>query len=148
MKNKMKKLILATMIALFSTTLMAQSANVPGIVKTAFAKDFPTAAKLSWDVENGDFEAEFTLDGIAESATYDKTGHRKEVEVDITTSELPKAVTDYIASHYVGYKLIEGAKITNDKNVVVYEAEVGKDGKKKDVIFDVSGKFLKEEMGD
>jgi hypothetical protein len=144
----MKRLILATMIGLFTNALNAQSANVPTIVKNAFAKEFPTASKLSWDIENGDFEAEFTLNGIAESATYDKTGHRKEVEVDIKISELPKAVTDYIASHYVGYKLIEGAKITNDKNVLVYEAEVGKDGKKKDVIFDVSGKFLKEEMGD
>lgn len=148
------------LITTFNSALIAQtkttepkeekktSVNVPAAVKDAFAKEFPTVKKVSWDAEDGDFEAEFTLNGTDESATYDKTGHRKDLEVDIKTSELPAPVLEYVKSHYAAYKLIEGAKITNDKNVVTYEAEIGKDGKKWDVLFDATGKFIKQVEGD
>ncbi len=159
----MKKLFFALLIGLFSTALMAQNAatkekdekeekktkvTVPAAVKDAFAKEFPTVKKVSWDAEDGGFEAEFSLNGTDESATYDKTGHRKEVEVDIKTTELPAAAQEYVKAHYAAYKLVEAAKITNDKNVVTYEAEIGKDGKKWDVLFDATGKFIKQVEGD
>lgn len=156
----MKNLMFAMLITTFSSALMAQtpatkekeekktSVAVPAAVKDAFAKEFPTVKKVNWDAEDGNFEAEFTLNGTDESATYDKTGHRKEVEVDIKTSELPAPVLEYVKSHYAAYKLVEGAKITNDKNVVTYEAEIGKDGKKWDVLFDATGKFIKQVEGD
>ena len=44
--------------------------------------------------------------------------------------------------------ITEAAKITTDKNEVTYEAEVGKDGKSWDVLFNEKGKFLKQEEGD
>ena len=62
--------------------------------------------------------------------------------------EFQAIVLEYVKSHYAAYKLVEGAKITNDKNVVTYEAEIGKDGKKWDVLFDASGKFIKQQQGD
>ncbi len=37
----------------------------------------------------------------------------------------------------------EAAKITDDKNVVTYEAEISKDSKKMDLIFDAAGKYLR-----
>ena len=54
---------------------------------------------------------------------------------------LPSALV-YIKTNYPKSKITEAAKITDDKNVVTYEAEIGKDGKSYDVLFDASGKTL------
>lgn len=40
-------------------------------------KEFPGIKNVSWDQENGEYEAEFKLNGSDASATYDKTGHKK-----------------------------------------------------------------------
>ena len=156
----MKNLMFVMLITTFSSALMAQtkattekeekktSVTVPAAVKDAFAKEFATVTKVKWGIEDGDYEAEFKLNGSDESATYDKTGHRKEVEVDIKISDLPAPALEYVKAHYAAYKLVEAAKITNDKNVITFEAEIGKDGKGWDVLFDSKGKFIKQVEGD
>jgi hypothetical protein len=60
--------------------------------------------------------------------------------VEIKIDELPANAKAYVAKHYAGQKIKEAAKITDSKGVVTYEAEV----KGKDLIFDNTGKFLKE----
>lgn len=153
----MKNLILIAAIGFFSFAACAQTTDtekketkvvVPESVSSAFAKDFPAVSKVSWDMEDGNFEAEFKEGGVDESATYDKTGHKMETEVAIKVTDLPQVVQAYITKNYAAYKLTEAAKITNDKNILVYEAEVGKDGKSYDVIFDADGKFIKQVEGD
>lgn len=148
----MKKVFLAMAIA-FSLTTFAQTeakskkVNVPDVVKTQFTKDFP-GKKVKWGMEDGDFEAEFKINGSDASAVYDKKGHKKGVEITIKTTELPANVLDYVKTNYPKSKITEAAKITDDKNVVTYEAEIGKDGKSYDVLFDANGKFIKIVEGD
>ena len=148
----MKKLFLAIAIVC-SATLIAQTEakskklDVPKNVKEAFAKDFP-AGKAKWGIENSDFEAKFKINRNDASAVYDKKGHRKAVEIAVKTSELPSNALDYLKKNYSSNKITEAAKITDDKNVVTYEAEIGKDGKSYDVLFDSNGKFIKIGEGD
>ncbi|MFM9989247.1 PepSY-like domain-containing protein [Flavobacterium sp.] len=148
----MKKVFLAMAIA-FSLTTFAQTeekekkVTVPAIVKTAFTKDFP-GKKVKWGMEDGDFEAEFKINGSDASAVYDKKGHKKAVEMTIKTAELPANVLVYVKTNYPKSKITEAAKITDDKNGVTYEAEIGKDGKSYDVLFDANGKFIKIVEGD
>jgi hypothetical protein len=154
----MNKLIIVLMISSLSISAIAQKTEkeeknekqpeVPASVKQAFAKDYPNVKNATWDAEGKEFEAEFKLNGVDCSANYDKTGHRTEVETTIKGTELPKAALDYIGKNYSTYKLKEAAKITNDKNVVSYEAEVELNGKSIDLVFDTNGKFLKKEEGD
>ena len=155
----MKKLMLVMLMGAIGTATMAQTKEVeheknekkvtpPAAVKTAFAKDFPGKEAKAWEAEHGGFEVEFKMDGVDASAVYDKTGHRKETEVSIKTSELPAAATEYIKKNHASQMITEAAKITNDKNVVTYEAEVGKDGKNIDLIFDTNGKFIKQSKED
>jgi hypothetical protein len=154
----MNKLIVVLMICSLSISAIAQKTEkeeknekqpeVPASVEKAFAKDYPNVKDVNWDAEGKDFEAEFKLNGVDCSANYDKTGHRTEVETTIKSTELPKAALDYIGKNFGAYKLIEAAKITDDKNVVSYEAEVGLNGKSTDLVFDINGKFLKKEEGD
>ena len=88
------------------------------------------------------------MNGSDASAVYDKTGHRKALEITIKESELPANVMQYVKTNYPATKITETAKITDDKNVVTYEAEIKKNGKSHDLLFDASGKFIKIVDGD
>ena len=148
----MKNIFLAIAIA-FSVTMVAQSEqkikkiNVPATVTEMFKKEFPDK-KAKWGMEDGDYEAEFKINGSDASAVYDKKGHRKALEVAIKTSELPASALEYLKKNYPTNKITEAAKITDDKNIVTFEAEIGKDGKSYDVLLDANGKFIKIVEGD
>lgn len=148
----MKKVFVVLAIVL-STTLFAQTetkenkGRIPSVVSSTFVKEFPNK-KVKWGMEDGDFEAEFKLNGSEASAVYDKSGHRKELEIEIKKTELPANVIDYIKKNYPTSTITEAAKITDDKMVVTFEAEIKKEGKKYDTIFDASGKFFKISKGE
>ena len=99
-------------------------------------------------MEDGGYEAEFKIKGSDASVVYDKKGHRKALELAIKTVELPANILEYLKKNYATNKITEAAKITDDKNVVTYEAEIGKDGKSYDVLFDFNGNFIKIVKGD
>jgi hypothetical protein len=142
----MKRLALSVcIIALAASSVFSQAkpkqAAVPAAAKTAFEKAFPGASKIKWGKEKTDYEVNFVQKGQEMAAVYDAGGNLKETEVDIKQSALPQPVLDYIKQHYKGAPVKEAAKITKAGGEVNYEAEVNK----KDVIFDATGKFLREE---
>ena len=140
----MKNLILVAAMAI-STVGFAQTKDkkeVPKVVKEAFQKEYPNT-KVKWDVEKDGFEAEFKMNGKEASADYDKAGHKLATEIEISKTEFPAKALAYIATTYPNKKIKETAKITDNKNVITYEAEVKIDGKDSDLIFDTSGNFLK-----
>ncbi len=118
------------------------AAKVPVAVKTAFLKQYP-GVTVKWVKEDDKYEAEFKQNGNTMSALFEANGTMEESEMGIKVVDLPTAVLAYIKEHYIGKKIKEGAKITKADGSVIYEAEV--DGK--DVLFDASGKFLKEVKG-
>lgn len=139
------KNLFITIAFVSSSILFAQTIKktaIPDIVKENFSKEFPTN-KANWGIEKSNFEAEFKMNGINTSAVYDKNGHRLELEVDMKIKELQTSILDYLKKNYPTYKITEAAKITNDKNVITYEAEIKKDRKSFDVLFDSEGKFTK-----
>lgn len=119
-------------------------ADVPASVKSAFAKKYPGAKVEKWEKEGADYEAEFDLSKVESSAVFDANGNFKELEQEIKSSELPKAITDYCAKTYAGYKLTEAAKVTDSNGKVMYEAEMSKGKEEFDVIFDDKGNFIKK----
>lgn len=140
----MKNLILVAAMAI-SAVGFAQTKDkkeVPKVVKEAFQKEYPNT-KVKWDVEKDGFEAEFKMNGKEASADYDKAGHKLATEIEISKTEFPAKALTYIATTYPNKKIKETAKITDNKNVITYEAEVKIDGKDSDLIFDASGNFLK-----
>ena len=133
-------LMMATVAITFATCAQKLDASkVPAAVKTAFTKQYP-GVTAKWEKENGKYEAGFKKNGSTMSTLYNEDGTLTETEVDIKVADLPAAVIAYVKEHYKGKSIKEGAKITKADGTVNYEAEV--DGK--DVIFDESGKFLKE----
>ncbi len=139
----MKKLIflLAAVAGVsFTNAQKVSEKEVPAVVKSALQKDYPNVKKVKWEKEKGNYEAGFEVKENDYSVLIDASGNIIETEVEINIDALPANIKSYITKNYPGKKIKEAAKITDNKGVVTYEAEVND----KDLIFDDSGKFLKE----
>ncbi len=125
------------------TALFAQDVkekDVPAAVKAALVKKYPAAAKVSWEKENGNYEANWGgKSGEDNAAQFSPSGDFVEYEMAIAINQLPAGVAAYVKSHYDNATIKEAGKITSATGAITYEAEV----KGKDLIFDASGNFIK-----
>ncbi len=139
----MKKylLIFTAFIIAESSFSQESKSGTPEAAKASFQKKFPNATKAKWEKENQDFEVNFYQNGKEMSAVFNASGELKETEEEIKVSDLPATIASYVKEHYKDQKIKEAAKITKANGEINYEAEVNK----VDVIFDKTGKFLKEE---
>jgi len=116
--------------------------DVPEAVKTAFAKKYPNAKKVSWEKEKANYEANWGgKSGEDSSVTFTPSANFVEIVVVIPVNQLPPGVAPYVSSHYNGAKIREAGKVTDAAGRHMYEAEI----KGKDLIFDEKGSFLKED---
>lgn len=139
----MKKLALNAVAAMITSLTFAQKLkekDIPASVKTAFQKNFLQAKAENWEKEGSNFEAEFEWDNLEQSVLIDAQGNVIETEVEIELNQLPKGVLEFVKANYKGQKVKEAAKITDAKGTVTYEAEI----KGMDLLFDSTGKFIKE----
>lgn len=131
----------ATIVAVMAfASLQCKAQETPAVVTSSFSKNFPGVTVKEWDKEDNEYEANFTKDGKKMSASFTADGKLQETETDIKVTELPSSVTKYITANYNGATIKEAALIEKDGSKM-YEAEV----KGKDLLFNVDGKFLKEE---
>ena len=149
MKTRLFTLLL---IVVFSLGACAQKVVVPDAVMKAFSEKYSTVTKVSWEAEDGNFEAEFNLDGIEQSVVYRADGKWIETEVEVKTANLPAAIHEYIKANYEGAELEEAEKVETAEGKVFYEVEVEIEKLFKetefDLLFDKNGKFLKLEGDD
>lgn len=139
MKKLFGLLFISAAVSLTACAQKMDASKVPASVKESFAKQFP-GATAKWIKEESNYEAEFKHQGHEMSASFDANGVMTESEMEIKISELPVAVSDYVKTTHPGQSIKEAAKITKASGEVNYEAEV----KGKDLIFDATGKFIKE----
>ena len=121
---------------------MNNKLHVPSAVKTALAKKYPDASKVTWEKENGNYEANWGgKSGEDNSVQFTPAGSFIEIVNAISVNELPNPVSAYVNTHYKGAKITEAGKVTDAKGKLSYEAEVHG----KDIVFDENGKFVKAE---
>jgi len=149
----MKKILpLSIMLVTLFTSLFGQKEknennagkkiNIPVGVKNALLKKYPSATKVTWEKEKGNYEANWGgKSGEENSVQFTSEGNFIEIVNAIPVSQLPKPVIEYINIHYKKEKITEAGKVTDSKGKIFYEAEV----KKKDIIFDENGNFVKSE---
>jgi hypothetical protein len=146
----MKKLLMICFCAGFMLSSYSQQKKeeIPAAAKTAFSAKFPKAQKVKWSIEKpGEFEAEFTLNGVEFAALYDLNGQLIETENEIKESALPQTVKSAIAKDFAGYKISEIEQVTDVKNIVTYEMVAVKGKLKYELVFLSDGKLSrKEEM--
>jgi hypothetical protein len=145
----MKKLVLLTICVAFLSIYCVQAqekskkVEVPVAVKSAFNAKYPKAEKVNWGLEKqGEYEAEFVLNGIESSANFDSKGLFIEFETEIKESELPQTIKATLVKEFAGYKIGDVAKSTNAKGIVNYEMESSKGKDKFEISLDANGKLL------
>ncbi|MFI5156402.1 MAG: PepSY-like domain-containing protein [Chitinophagales bacterium] len=139
----MKKLTFLSILFAAANILHAQKmdpSKVPGAVRNSFSNKYPGIEKISWEKENGQYEASYTKDGQSLSAMFKSDGTFTESEIDIKVDELPAPALNYMKEHYKGLEIKEASKITKASGEINYEAAING----KDAIFDANGKFIKE----
>lgn len=134
----MKNITLTLSAMLFAATVFGGD-KVPKVVKDAFAKAWPKVEKVSWDNEEGKFEAKFKYDKMEYSATYNADGSLIETEILLKESQLPKAVNASAHKAHPTAKFKEFAKITRANGTIVYEVEIKENGKETDLYFTPDG---------
>lgn len=135
-------LITAALIFSFSFAFSQKikETEVPKAVTTSFNTNFSGVKAKSWEKEkDGTYEADFDVNKVENSATFKADGTLVETETEIAISELPKAISDYLAKNYSGKKIKEAAKIVDAEGNLKYEAEIDN----KDLLFDQQGNFIK-----
>ena len=141
----MKKNLFMTGLLAFASAnyLMAQdlkAKDVPAVVKSEFSKKYATATKVSWEMEKGNFEANWGgKSGEDNASVFTSDGVFVEYVNAILISSLPKSVVPYVKAHY-RTAIKEAGKGIDAAGKTFYEAEIKG---AKDVIFDQDGKFIK-----
>lgn len=145
----MKKYI---MLGFLCGTLMSawgqklKEAEVPTVVKGAFAKRFPGVRKIGWSRESDtEFEAEFKNNGKEQSANFDANGNWLETESEIKKSEVPSNILTLIAKEFPGYEMEEAELADTKDEGVVYEFELEKGETNYEVSISKDAKILKKE---
>ena len=139
----MKKYLLATLVgsALITGALSGcESVNVPQAAKDSFSQKYPQATKVSWESENGNFEANWGgTSGEDNSVLYSPTGNFLQMAKAIPPADLPAPAISYIKAQYKSATIKEASRVTDSSNIETYEAEVNH----KDLVFDKDGNFTK-----
>ena len=118
--------------------------GTPAAVKVAFTQKFPNVAKVRFDKEgNGEYEAEFKMDGVKMSANFTAEGAWRETESEIAATALPAAVTQAISAKYPKASIVGAAKIETSDKGTRYEADLKTGLKKAEVLFDEAGNEVK-----
>ncbi len=143
-------LLIFAFISVSSSQAKSKKVKAPAVVLNSLSENFNNIEDLKWELEkNGNYEAEFEIDGVEYSAEFDKNGKMIESEHEISTSDLPEAVTKNITSKYPDFELDEAELLESGEYGKAYEVKIEKeDGDLEieiEIIIDANGKILKEE---
>ena len=144
----MKKLVVllsaCLLISLMGFTQKITPDKVPAPVKQAFAKKFPAATDVKYEMEKKDYEINFKYKGVEMSANFDASGKWLETETEIKESDLPKEVSASVAKNFAGFKISEVAKVETRDKGIIYEMDLKKDKEGYEVQFSPKGDILKK----
>ena len=132
-----------TLIFLFveCSALSISPKKVPEAIQEAQSKMYPGVRKLSWSLENENYECSFHQAGIEYSVVWSPSAMPLEIEIEVQLSEIPAIIKDYIQKNHSGKKPKEVARITLISGVIQYEIEMNG----KDYLFTDSGSLIKPE---
>jgi hypothetical protein len=115
--------------------------KVPTTIRESQSKMYPQVQKLSWSLENENYECTFHQAGIEYSVVWSPSAMPLEIEIEVQLSEIPAIIKDYIQKNHPGKKPKEVAKNTLASGVIQYEIEING----KDYLFTESGSPIKPE---
>jgi hypothetical protein len=142
----MKKSILLFFVFSLAISLPAQDTSkvkVTEKAKATFAKLYSDVKEVKWvKKDKNEFKAEFKQDGKAISLLIDAEGNLKKTRSEISKSELPIGVEEFVAKNHNGWTITRSTKITGAKGNITFEAQITKDKMKKHLLFTKDGKHI------
>lgn len=136
----MQKGLIIIIVLFFSLTIKAQNSGLPDVVNNAFIQKFPKAKKVKWSNENiDDFQAEFALDSVTETAIFTNKGEWQQTGINVPIPILNHAITLAVKKKYPKQKINKIVKIENIKKQSYYEIEFKKSDELEYVYYDESG---------
>lgn len=141
----MKKQILWVVCLLFAGTVYAQDLpqqDVPSVVVNVFNQRFPKAVDVEWEKKGDLYNVEFEIGRRDHEAWIDGKGNMVRHKQEISSRELPKAVTSSIKKMFTAYRLSDVDKI-QEGDKTRYKVEVKTLTAEQDLWFDDKGNPLK-----
>ena len=146
MKKIISLLIAITLITSASFAQKLSSGKVPSPVKKAFKADFPKNSKAEWEMDSVDYEVNFLVNDVKNSATYDKDGKWLEKEATINLGLIPKDIKASITKNFPGFHANEAEKVETNGKETEYHIGIYKGKEKYEVEFSLKGDVLKKEV--
>ena len=144
----MKKIIImissCLLISLLGFSQNVTHDKVPAPVKESFAKKFPTATDVKYEMEKKDYEITFKDKGVEKSANFDATGKWLETETELKAADLPKEVSASVEKNFPGFKMAEISTVEIPGKVLIYEMDIRKDKDGYEVQLSPKGEILKK----
>jgi uncharacterized membrane protein YkoI len=146
----MKKTILFLLTCLFiSLSGFSQpipAEKVPANIKQAFAKKFPAATDVKYELEPREYEVSFKDKDSEMSASFDPSGNWLETETGIKPGELPKEVAASVTKNFPGFKISTVSKTETSAGELFYETDLKKEKEKYEVQFSPKGEIMKKKV--
>ncbi|MCX6246597.1 MAG: PepSY-like domain-containing protein [Bacteroidetes bacterium] len=144
----MRKTALTFFVFLLAVMAFSQqiaSDKVPGPVKQAFTRQFPTAKGVQYGADNGNYKILFMDQGKQNILTYNPAGKLLESEKEISPSGLPKEVTASVTKNFPGYTIVATVKREAFDKGICYEMDLKKGEGGYSVRFSDKGEILQQE---
>ncbi len=112
---------------LTSTLVFAQkikSTDVPQLVQEASKSAGVPSTSVSWEIEEGLYQAEYDLNGIETTKIFSNAGQFLASETEIKVSALPAAILKFSAVEWQGKKITQASKIEWTNGSIQYEIEI------------------------
>jgi hypothetical protein len=133
-------------VAATSQERKIKRSQLPPAVQAAVAAQSQGATVRGFSVEKEEgqtyYEAELIVNGHSKDVLMDAAGNVVEVEEEVSPDALPGAVRDGLQGKAGNGKLVKIESITQRGQLVAYEAQVRRDGKRSEVQVGPDGKPL------
>lgn len=102
-----------TIILLFLSVLIfpAFGQTPPKTVLESFNKTFATAEDVAWEKEDNEWEAEFKLNGMEMSVSFDNSGNWLETETEVEMKDVPADILKSVNLKFNGWEIEEIERI-------------------------------------
>ncbi len=139
-KLTMQKFLLFAIAFIFSLSIYAQNSGLPDVVSKSFEQKFPKAKKVKWSNENiDDFQADFALDSLTETATFTNKGEWIQTGINVPIPIINHLTVTSIKKKFPKSKISKITKIENAKKQIYYEIELRKGDELEYVNYDENG---------
>lgn len=143
----MYKAFIMIVLLVFSGSIIKSQAQdvsrnqVPSIVVNALKKEFPKADRVSWEMKQGIYEAEFEINRSDHEAWIDKEGNLIKAKIEMKIRSVPDAVRSTVRQEFKGYLITEAEKLIKN-GVTYYKLELKTFTKEQEVVIDSKGKLV------